>query len=158
MPAFDRIARIPYLPDPLSLFVLLISPLWTFWDPRWNMIRTETRQRRRRKFIVKYRKLYIVSRRTVCVIRESYSDCSRRRRQILQGIAYLCRIVTSLVLHLDLFDSSHALLHGSLLLVTLIVSSSIFLLRTASLNCKNSRRLFSHLFEFLNSVILPQSS
>ncbi|GAA5841237.1 hypothetical protein JCM5353_001207 [Sporobolomyces roseus] len=98
MPAFDEIAKIPYLPNPLSLLVILFAPLWTFWDPRWNMIRTETRQRRRRKFTVKYRKLYI----------------------ILQGNAYLDRIVTSLVLRLDLFDLSPAILYGSLLLVTLI--------------------------------------
>ncbi|GAA5975254.1 hypothetical protein JCM5350_000208 [Sporobolomyces pararoseus] len=49
-----------HLPDPLSFWMLLLSPLWNFWDPIWNSLRKERKKKGGQlRSRVEYRQLYI---------------------------------------------------------------------------------------------------
>ncbi|GAA5967387.1 hypothetical protein JCM3765_000509 [Sporobolomyces pararoseus] len=89
-----KLTTIAYLPDSLSFSMLLLSPLWTFWDPTWNSLRIERKKKGQIRSRVKYRQLYI----------------------ILQGIALLFRFATSTIRSFDLFTTY--LRHVHFLLLT----------------------------------------
>lgn len=44
----------------MSLRILLLSPLWNFWDPTWNRVRIERRARGASRLRIRHRALYIV--------------------------------------------------------------------------------------------------
>jgi len=113
---------VPYLPNPLSLSILLVAPLWTFWDPTWNAIRKEQRKmggRSRSK--VECRQMYIVSSFIVERLATEHT-MTIPDYQISQGAAFLSRVASALVLHLELFSSHLSLLYLCLSLTAFIVS------------------------------------
>ncbi|GAA5892638.1 uncharacterized protein JCM6883_007421 [Sporobolomyces salmoneus] len=100
---FDRkeAFRIPYVPNPASIAMLILSPLWTFWDPTWDILRNQRKKRGGLSRVkVEHRQPYL----------------------ILQGLAFSSRVVFAVISHLDLIASSGHLLflQSILLLITLI--------------------------------------
>ncbi|GAA6004937.1 hypothetical protein JCM11491_002283 [Sporobolomyces phaffii] len=99
---YSVVNRIPSHLDPLALPALILAPLWTFWDPNWDVLRNERKKRGRAKYQVEHRQLYI----------------------LLQGLALIVRAATSLALRFDFFSSAAQLrmLHFVLVASALIAA------------------------------------